>query len=70
MINVNRSDVARRVIGVILVGVGVSLLAGVLLYLSPQALQEKVAKKRIQAKEKDKRGTPHGEENEVMTTWR
>lgn len=31
----NRSDVVRKVIGVILVGVGVSLLAGVLLYLSP-----------------------------------
>ena len=29
----NRSDVARKAIGVILVGVGISLLAGVLLYL-------------------------------------
>ncbi len=38
MINLNRSDAARKVIGVILVGVGVSLLAGVLLCLSPRIL--------------------------------
>jgi len=39
MINVNRKDVAREVIGILLVGVGVSLLAGVLLYLSPHILR-------------------------------
>jgi predicted ferric reductase len=39
MINVNRSDRARKVIGVILVGIGVSLLVGVLLYFSPRVLR-------------------------------
>jgi hypothetical protein len=39
MINVNGSDRVRKVIGVILVGVGVSLLAGVLLYLAPYILR-------------------------------
>jgi len=38
MINVNRSDRARKVIGIILVGVGSSTLIGVLLYLSPHIL--------------------------------
>lgn len=39
MVNVNRSNIARKVIGIILVGVGISLLIGVLLYFSPLILR-------------------------------
>jgi len=39
MINVNRSDKAGKVIGIILVGVGSSALIGALLYLSPYILR-------------------------------
>jgi len=36
---VNRSNIARKAVGVILVGIGVSLLVGVLLYFSPRVLR-------------------------------
>lgn len=35
----NRDSIARKTIGVILLGIGVSLLIGVLLYLFPRILQ-------------------------------
>ena len=38
MINADRRDGARKVVGIILVGVGISLLIGVLLYFSPLIL--------------------------------
>jgi len=38
MINVNRRGVAREVIGILLVGVGISVLVGVLLYHAPYIL--------------------------------
>lgn len=38
MVNVNSSNRVRKVTGIILVGVGISFLAGVLLYLSPHIL--------------------------------
>ncbi len=38
MIGVNRSYITRKIIGVILVGVGISVLVGILLYLAPHIL--------------------------------
>jgi len=39
MVSVNRSDVTRKVIGTILVGVGIGVLVGVVLYFSPRILR-------------------------------
>jgi len=39
MMNMNKTNIARKLTGVLLVGVGSSALIGVLLYLAPHILQ-------------------------------
>ena len=39
MMNMNKTDIARKLTGVLLVGVGSSALIGVLLYLAPHILR-------------------------------